>query len=91
MEVLERMAAALRVLAHPHRLRMVELLMEKELTVGQLAAELALAPSACSGHLNLMRAHGLLIGRRDGKTVFYRVTNPSAEHVIDCIRKNEMD
>lgn len=87
-EVLEHVAAALRVLAHPHRLRIVELLMDQDLTVGELAEALDIAPSACSGHLNLMRAHGLLAGRRDGKTVYYRVDDPSAANVIQCIRKN---
>jgi len=87
-EVFERMAAALRVLAHPHRLRIVELLMDQDLTVGELAEVLDIAPSACSGHLNLMRAHGLLASVREGKTVYYRVDDPSATNVIKCIRKH---
>jgi DNA-binding transcriptional ArsR family regulator len=87
-EVLERMAAALRVLAHPHRLRIVELLMDQDLTVGELAEALDIAPSACSGHLNLMRAHGLLASGREGKAVYYRVDDPSAANVIQCIRKH---
>lgn len=89
MAVLERMAAALRVLAHPHRLKMVELLMERDLTVGELAEALDIPPNACSQHLNLMRAHGLLAHRRHGKEVHYRVENPSAANVIRCIRRNE--
>ncbi len=87
-DILEHVAAALRVLAHPHRLRIVELLMDQDLTVGELADALDIAPSACSGHLNLMRAHGLLAGRREGKAVYYRVDDPSAANVIKCIRKN---
>ncbi len=87
-DVLELMAAALRVLAHPHRLRIVELLMDQDLTVGELAEVLDIAPSACSGHLNLMRAHGLLAARREGKVVYYHVDHPSAVNVIKCIRKN---
>jgi len=87
-DIREHVAAALRVLAHPHRLRIVELLMDQDLTVGELADALDIAPSACSGHLNLMRAHGLLAGRREGKAVYYRVDDPSAANVIKCIRKN---
>jgi ArsR family transcriptional regulator len=87
-EVLEAVAAALRVLAHPQRLRIVELLEQDELPVGALAESLNMAPSACSQHLNLMRAHGLLEARRNGKTVHYRVTNPHALNVLQCIRRN---
>ncbi len=90
MDLLERMATALRVLAHAHRLKIVELLMRQDLTVGELAESLGIPASACSQHLNRMRAHGLLSSRRDGKVVYYKVANPSAFNVINCIRKNEM-
>jgi ArsR family transcriptional regulator len=90
MEVLEEVAGALRVLGHPHRLKIVELLELHDLTVGELAEQLDIAPNACSQHLNLMRAHGLLSSRRDGKTVYYRVDHPSALSVIHCIRANRV-
>jgi DNA-binding transcriptional ArsR family regulator len=88
MEVLERAASVLRVLAHPHRLKMVELLTGKELTVGALAEAVGIAPAACSQHLNLMRAHGVLDRTRDGKRIHYTVVNPNAFAVLDCIRKH---
>jgi ArsR family transcriptional regulator len=90
MEVLERTATALRVLGHPHRLKIVELLGQRRLTVGQLARAIGIAPNACSQHLNLMRAHGLLSCSRNGKAVYYQVDNPSAMNVIRCIRRYEL-
>ena len=89
METLERVAAALRVLAHPHRLKMVELLAGLEYSVGELAEELGIPPNAASQHLNLRRAHGLLSSHRVGKAVHYRVDDPSALNIIDCIRRHE--
>ena len=89
IEIFERVAPMLRVLAHPHRLKIAELLMERELTVGELADALELAPNACSQHLNLMKAHGLLTAERDGKSVHYRVNHPSVTNLIACIRKHE--
>lgn len=88
--VLARCAAAFRVLAHPHRLKIVELLAHRRLSVGELARRIDLPQAACSQHLNLMRAHGLLAAERNGKIVYYKVANPSALHIIDCIRKQEM-
>ena len=87
-DVLQRVADALRVLAHPHRLRIVELLEADDLPVGQLAVELGIPQAACSQHLNRMRAHGLLKARREGKAVYYQVANPHALSVLNCIRKN---
>ena len=61
-EALERVAPVLRVLGHPHRLRITELLVDRKMTVGQLAERLGIPHNACSQHLNLMKAHGLLAG-----------------------------
>lgn len=90
MDTLERCAAAFRVLAHPHRLRIVEVLDVRRLSVGQLAKQLGLPQAACSQHLNLMRAYGLLSATRVGRTVYYEVVNRSAANIIECIRKHEM-
>lgn len=89
METLERVAAALRVLAHPHRLKLVELLDGRRWSVGELARALDLPPAACSQHLNRMRAHGLVRAVRRGRTVYYAIANPSARNVIQCIRRHE--
>jgi ArsR family transcriptional regulator, zinc-responsive transcriptional repressor len=88
MADLEACARVLRVLAHPHRLKIVELLMGGQLSVGELAQEVDLAPSAVSQHLSHMRAFGILGVRREGRTAYYYVDNPSAANVIDCIRKH---
>jgi ArsR family transcriptional regulator len=89
LSTLEPVAAALKVLAHPHRLQIVERLMERDLTVGELADALGLPPAACSQHLTLMRAHGLLAARREGRTVHYRVVAPAAINLIQCIHRHE--
>jgi ArsR family transcriptional regulator len=85
---LEQAAAVLRVLAHPQRLRMVELLAGQNVTVGDLAKAVGIAPAACSQHLNLMRAHGVLARMRSGRSIHYTVVNPHALALLDCIRKN---
>lgn len=86
--LLEQAASVLRVLAHPHRLRIVELLEAERLTVGQLADAIGLAQHAVSQHLNHMKAHGILASRRDGRNVYYSVANPNALNVLDCIRRH---
>lgn len=88
LEALEEAARVLRVLAHPHRLKFVELLMGGRLSVGELAAAVGLAPHAVSQHLSHMRAHGILDVEREGRTAYYRVDNPNAVNVIECIRKH---
>jgi ArsR family transcriptional regulator len=86
--MLRRVASALRVLAHPQRLQMVELLMERDHSVGELAEAVGVGQAACSQHLNLMRAHGVLASERNGREVHYRVVNPTAVSIIRCIHRN---
>jgi DNA-binding transcriptional ArsR family regulator len=88
LATLEKAAATLRALAHPHRLKIVEELLGTQHTVGELAQALSLAPPAVSQHLNFMKAHRLLDARRQGRSVYYRVASPHAVNVINCIRKH---
>ncbi len=85
---LERAAELMRVLAHPQRLRLCELLLAGDVSVGELAAKLHLPQNAVSQHLTILRTHGVLDRRRAGKTVYYRVVHPSAEWMLSCIRRH---
>ncbi len=89
MDLLQRASEGLRVLAHPQRLKLVELLLTKPHSVGELAEVTDMAPAAVSQHLNHMRAHGLVTNRREGRRVFYEVTSPQPITLIECIRRNK--
>jgi DNA-binding transcriptional ArsR family regulator len=65
-----------RVLGHPIRVRILELLREGERSVGRLQAELELSEGNTSQHLGALRQIGLVDSRREGTTVYYRVDDP---------------
>ena len=88
LDLLERSAAMLRVLAHARRLQIVERLLSRRMSVGELAEALGLAPAAVSGHLGHMRAQGIVGPRRRGRVVYYRVVNPNACNLIRCLRRH---
>ncbi len=71
--VSEIKANLFRVLGHPARVRILELLRDGELTVGALQAELELDSSGTSQHLAALRRVGLVSPRRDGTSVYYTV------------------
>jgi rhodanese-related sulfurtransferase/predicted transcriptional regulator len=66
-----------RALAHEHRLRILELLAQRETSVEVLAERVGLSIANASQHLRLLRAAGLLTSRRDGKYVLYVVSDPT--------------
>ncbi|NLX12231.1 MAG: winged helix-turn-helix transcriptional regulator [Phycisphaerales bacterium] len=88
MEQFERAAAALRVLAHPHRLAICAHLTSAQVSVKQVAEHLGLPHNVVSQHLNAMKAHGLLESQRQGKTVYYRVVDPRPLWLLECMRRH---
>jgi ArsR family transcriptional regulator, zinc-responsive transcriptional repressor len=88
VELLQRMAEVLKVLAHAHRLKIVEILkLEQEAPVHEIIARLGLPQATISQHLNQMRRVGLVKARRDGKEVWYSIADPSSLTILDCIQK----
>ena len=84
----ERIAPVLRVLGHPDRLRIVELLMREAVTVAELAERLDLAPNAVSQHLSGMAAHEIVARKREGRCVYYSVVHPAARSLLQCMYRN---
>ncbi len=62
----------LRVIASPRRLRILELVWDRELSAGEIAAEFDVSWSAISQHLTVLRTAGFLRERRDGTSRRYR-------------------
>lgn len=76
-----------RMLGHPARVRIIELLKDGELTVGELQAKLGIDSSGASQHLGAMRRQGLLESRRDGTSVYYRVRDPRIFQLLETARQ----
>ena len=88
MGPLAEAAECLKVLAHPVRLRMVDILLQGEFSVHEIAGLCDLPPHQACEHLRLMQGHSLLTSQRKGRMVYYRVANPNLRGIIECIRKN---
>ena len=69
----EVIANLFRVLGHPARVRILELLRDSERSVGALQAELELDSGAASQQLAALRGIGVVQARREGTSVYYRV------------------
>lgn len=85
LKALEQAAECLRTLAHPHRLRMVQMMLRERFTVGQLAEACDIASHMASEHLRLMQRCGLLFSEREGRKIYYQVAEPHLESIIACI------
>jgi ArsR family transcriptional regulator len=82
--VLDEHAAAhvaelFRAFSDTSRVRIVACLVTRELNVGALAQAVGISESAVSHHLRGLRQMALVVARRDGKEVYYRIQD---EHII---------
>ena len=75
-------------LSHPHRLRVLCLLVEEdELSVADLLERIPLSPSALSQHLSKMKQDGLLRSRRVGKNVCYAIKRQDVLTILDLLHR----
>ncbi|MBP7829575.1 MAG: helix-turn-helix transcriptional regulator [Kiritimatiellae bacterium] len=87
LELMAKMAGVLKLLAHPQRLKVVEILDGRdEVPVRRIAEWLGLPHAATSQHLNQMKRVGLLESERRGKEVWYRIADRRCITILKCIR-----
>ena len=86
VDYLKKTADLLKMLAHPHRLRIIEMLdREGAVSVSVIVDELGLPQSSVSIHLNQMKRMDLLDSEREGREVRYRIKDPRVFKLLECI------
>lgn len=82
---LSQAAECLKTLAHPHRLRIVQLLLSGEHTVGELAEYCEIPSHMASEHLGKMKDRRLLNAKRDGRKTYYKIAEPHLAEIMKCV------
>ncbi len=79
------------VLSNPKRLMILKVLGTSEKTVGEIAAEVGIELQNTSQHLRIMKAHSIVVSRRDGQAVYYKLATPIFAECCDLVRKAIME
>ena len=85
LDALEQAAECLKILAHPHRLRIVQMLLRDRYTVGELAEACGIPSHMASEHLRLMQRCGFLLNERAGRKADYRIVETHLASILACI------
>jgi len=85
LSALEQAAECLKTLAHPHRLRIVQMLLRNRYSVGELAEACEIPSHMASEHLRLMQRCGFLSSVRDGRFMYYEIAEPHLARIMACI------
>lgn len=75
-----------KTLGHPVRIRVLELLSEREHAVSEMLPEVGVEPAHLSQQLAVLRRANLVITRREGSAVFYSLTSPQVAELLKVAR-----
>ena len=75
------------VFSHPKRLELIDVLRAGEMSVSDLSQKLGIAPANLSQHLAMMRERRILLSRKEGNVVYYRIANPKLLQAFDMLRE----
>jgi DNA-binding transcriptional ArsR family regulator len=78
-------AECLKLLAHPQRLQLVQLLLNDRYTVGELAEQCGLPSHMTSEHLRLMQRCGFLACEKVGRFAYYGIAEPHLANLMGCL------
>ena len=87
LKVFELQAEICQTLANPKRLQIVSLLKNGELSVGEMVRAMGVPKANASQHLSIMRQKGLIISRRKGTTIYYRLASPKITDACSIMRE----
>lgn len=87
-DLLAKMTAdVLKSLAHPVRIKILQLLTPGERCVCELVDEIDIEQSNLSQHLNVLKKQGLISARKEGTRVMYRLLYPTVLDVLAAVEK----
>jgi predicted transcriptional regulator len=85
LSALAQAAECLKILAHAHRLRMVQMLLRGRYTVGELADACNIPSHMASEHLRLMQRCGFLTSEKEGRKAYYQIAEAHLANILSCI------
>lgn len=85
--IYEQLARSTKALGHPKRIEILDLLSQVEKTVEQISQQAEMGIKNASAQLKELRSALLVDSRKDGKHIYYRLSNPQTNQLLHSIRK----
>ena len=86
-EHIESIAGLLKTMSHPIRLKILCLLQDREMTVGDLREEVKTTNANVSQHLSILRNQGIISFRKDANFIYNRIKDPRILQLMQTLRK----
>ncbi len=86
LETAKQQAEICKLFGNVHRILILWVLENQELSVSDIAREIDSSLQNTSQHLRLMKAKGMVASRRDGHTIYYRIPERARNESCRCLR-----
>lgn len=83
---IDNIAGLLKAMAHPIRLKILCLLREKEMSVGDLQATVQTTNGNISQHLTILRNQEIITCRKDANFIYNRIADPRVMQLMECLQ-----
>ena len=84
-QLLERIAHRFRAMSNPVRLKILHSLQDGELSVSEILERIGGSQANASKHLGVLRAAGLVTSRRNGVSVYYRISDEAVFSLCEVV------
>ena len=84
---IDAMSKLLKSMSHPIRLKILCLLQDQELSVGDIREEVKTTNANVSQHLNILKQASIIRSRRNGRQLLYRIANPLVMEAIHIMAR----
>jgi len=82
---LEKKSEFLHSMAHPVRLKILEILRDEKACVSELSEQIKIKQPNISQHLNILRNSGIITKKRKGKMIFYNINEENVSNILKTI------
>ena len=86
-EIYRLHAEMCKVFSNPIRLEILNLLRNKKMSVTELIEKTKLTQANISQHLSIMKSKGIVVSERNGKNIYYKLSNHKIIKAFDIIRE----
>ncbi len=90
-EVFELHADICKIFSNAKRLEIINALKDRELSAGELIVATGVSKANLSQHMSILKSKGVVITRREGVNIYYRIANPKIIQACNLMREVLME
>ena len=86
-KIYELQADICKIFSNAKRMEIINVLKDGEVSASDLIEKIGLSKANLSQHMSVLRSKGVVLARREGLNIFYRISNPKIIQACDLMRE----